>query len=101
MSYQEKQMPVAVVTGSSTGIGLETSLILAMNGYRTYATMRNLDKSSGITSKASKEDGRAQMETNFFSTVRVIKAVVPIMRKQHGSTIVNITSICGRVAIPF
>jgi len=49
-------MPVAVVTGSSTGIGLETSLILAKNGYRTYATMRNLDKSSGITSKSTEED---------------------------------------------
>ena len=35
---------VAVVTGSSTGIGYETSLILARNGFLTYATMRNLDK---------------------------------------------------------
>jgi NAD(P)-dependent dehydrogenase (short-subunit alcohol dehydrogenase family) len=28
---------VAVVTGSSTGIGFETSLVLAKNGYVTYA----------------------------------------------------------------
>src|SRR3982750_3979309 len=36
---------VAVVTGSSSGIGFETSLALARNGYLTYATMRNLQKS--------------------------------------------------------
>ena len=35
---------VAVVTGSSTGIGFETCLDLAKNGYLTYATMRDLKK---------------------------------------------------------
>jgi NAD(P)-dependent dehydrogenase (short-subunit alcohol dehydrogenase family) len=34
---------VAVVTGSSSGMGYETSLILARNGFHTYATMRKLD----------------------------------------------------------
>ena len=36
---------VAVVTGSSSGIGFETSLLLAKNHFKTYATMRNLNKS--------------------------------------------------------
>lgn len=31
---------VAVVTGSSSGNGYETSLTLARNGFLTYATMR-------------------------------------------------------------
>lgn len=35
---------VALVTGSSSGIGLETSLTLAENNYRTYATMKKLYK---------------------------------------------------------
>lgn len=39
---------IAVVTGSSSGIGFETSLALARNGFYTYATMRNLDKSKTI-----------------------------------------------------
>ena len=34
---------VAVVTGSSSGMGLETSLALARNGFYTYATMRNIE----------------------------------------------------------
>ena len=39
---------VAVVTGSSTGIGLETSLVLARNGFLTCAAMRDLQKSIEI-----------------------------------------------------
>jgi NAD(P)-dependent dehydrogenase (short-subunit alcohol dehydrogenase family) len=46
---------VAVVTGSSSGIGLETSLTLARNGFHTYATMRNLEKSTNIKEVANKE----------------------------------------------
>jgi len=34
---------VAVVTGSSSGMGFETSLALARNGFYTYATMRKLE----------------------------------------------------------
>src|SRR3954451_514157 len=41
---------VAVVTGSSSGIGHEISLILARNGFTTYATMRNLQKGSDLKS---------------------------------------------------
>src|SRR5437870_11530721 len=47
---------VAVVTGSSSGIGYETSLILARNGFLTYATMRNLNKSENIKLVATKEN---------------------------------------------
>ena len=46
---------VAVVTGSSSGNGYETSLTLARNGFLTYATMRNLNKSENIKSLAEKE----------------------------------------------
>ena len=39
---------VAVVTGTSSGIGLETALALAREGYHTYATMRDTTKSDKI-----------------------------------------------------
>jgi NAD(P)-dependent dehydrogenase (short-subunit alcohol dehydrogenase family) len=47
---------LAIVTGSSTGIGFETSLMLARNGYFTYATMRNIQKSKEIERIAQQEN---------------------------------------------
>jgi NAD(P)-dependent dehydrogenase (short-subunit alcohol dehydrogenase family) len=52
MSTNQK---VAIVTGSSSGIGLDASVTLAQNGFLTYATMRNLDKSSIVKAAAEKE----------------------------------------------
>jgi NAD(P)-dependent dehydrogenase (short-subunit alcohol dehydrogenase family) len=46
---------VALVTGSSSGIGLETSLLLARNGFQTFATMRNVDKGKEISAIAARE----------------------------------------------
>ena len=51
----EKQS-IAVVTGSSTGIGFETSLLLARNGFYTYATMRDAQKSNKIEQIAHNEN---------------------------------------------
>jgi NAD(P)-dependent dehydrogenase (short-subunit alcohol dehydrogenase family) len=48
---------VAVVTGSSSGIGFETSLTLARNGFYTYATMRRLKEGARqITDITKKEN---------------------------------------------
>jgi NAD(P)-dependent dehydrogenase (short-subunit alcohol dehydrogenase family) len=147
---------VAVITGSSSGIGFETALLLARSGFHTYATMRNLEKSKNITEIAnteklplqvvqldvnddisvknaidkivaaaeneridvlvnnagyglfgplediSIEEIKAQFETNFFGVIRVTQQVLPVMRKQNsgGSTIVNVSSVGGRIGIP-
>jgi NAD(P)-dependent dehydrogenase (short-subunit alcohol dehydrogenase family) len=144
---------IAVVTGSSSGIGFETSLLLAKNGFRTYATVRNLEKAKAIKNISDKGDLpirvveldvdsdksvkdaidrindeskridvlvnnagyalvgaledlsmdeiKAQFETNLFGAIRVMKAVLPTMRKQQGGgTIVNISSMGGRIAFP-
>ena len=46
---------VAIVTGSSSGIGMDTAVTLARNGFLTYATVRNMEKSSIIKTAAEKE----------------------------------------------
>ena len=52
---ESSNQKVAIVTGSSTGIGYETSLALARDGFITYATMRNLSKAEGMKSVATEE----------------------------------------------
>ena len=47
---------IAVVTGSSSGIGFETALALAREGYYTYATMRDTKKGNRIKEIAKKEN---------------------------------------------
>ena len=143
---------VAVVTGSSSGIGFETSLLLAKNGFHTFATVRNPEKAKAIRDVSdrgelpiqvveldvnndksvnaainkikdeanridvvvnnagysligaledlSMDEIKAQFETNLFGTIRVIKAALPIMREQQGGTIVNVSSMAGRVGFP-
>ena len=143
---------VAIVTGSSSGIGFETSLALAREGYFTYATMRDTTKSNKIKEIAQKEnlkinvleldvddeksvksaiaqildqkqridvlvnnagwglwgcvedvsvdEFKEQFETNFFSIIRLIQEVAPTMRKQSSGTIVNVSSVVGRIGFP-
>ena len=143
---------VALVTGSSSGIGLETSLALSRDGYHTFASMRNISKGKdleeiakkenlpidiieldvdkeesivaaikkivedsgridvlinnagygqfGCTEDVSIEEFRKQFETNFFSIVRIIQEICPIMRKQNSGKIINISSVAGRMGLP-
>ena len=46
---------VALVTGSSTGIGYETALALARDGYRTFASMRDTRAGEGLLGVAAGE----------------------------------------------
>jgi len=143
---------VALVTGSSSGMGFATAIMLARAGIHTYASMRNLKKSKIITELASTEnlplqvvqldvidkksvkeaitkivtekeridvlvnnagyglfgsledisieELKAQFETNFFGVIRVTQLVLPIMRKQKSGTIVNVSSVGGRIGLP-
>lgn len=70
---------VAVITGSSSGIGHEIALLLARKGFLTYATMRNLQKNSQL--KSIKESENLSLEfiqldvTNEDSVINAIKTI--------------------------
>jgi NAD(P)-dependent dehydrogenase (short-subunit alcohol dehydrogenase family) len=71
---------VAVVTGSSSGIGYETSLALAREGFLTFATMRNLEKGSIIKSDSDKENLPLKiMQLDVTDDASVSKAVQSII----------------------
>jgi NAD(P)-dependent dehydrogenase (short-subunit alcohol dehydrogenase family) len=152
MNSDRIKKKIAIVTGSSSGIGFETSLLLARNDFYTYVTMRNIDKFKAITNLKQKEklslevlqldvtsdesvkeaiqkitneqeridvlvnnagyalvgpfeelsieEFKEQFETNVFGVIRVIQAILPIMRRQRCGTIVNISSIAGKIGFP-
>ncbi|TVS13515.1 MAG: SDR family oxidoreductase [Gammaproteobacteria bacterium] len=144
-------MQIAVVTGTSTGIGFATSVHLARQGYRVFAGMRNLAKAEPLEAAASdqalpltvvelditdaqsvaaafeviaaegpvdvlvnnagiggaspleltpEDEHRQIFETNYFGTIRCIQQVLPTMRERQRGTIVNVSSMVGRLAIP-
>ena len=89
---------IAVVTGSSSGIGLLTAVELALNGYRVVATMRNLGSSGKLEEAAQKAGVRERIEvrrldiTEFQSLPEAVEAIV----RDHGriDVLVNNAGFC-------
>jgi NAD(P)-dependent dehydrogenase (short-subunit alcohol dehydrogenase family) len=136
-----------LVTGSSSGFGLETAAALAARGWRVFATMRDPARSGPLEKRADVEvlrldltdrdsvehavgealeraggldavvnnagigdagffedmtddDVRAVMETNFFGTLAVTRAVLPAMRGRGRGRIVVVSSVGAFAASP-
>ena len=57
--------------------------------------------SVGVTEAFTTEQAKAIFDTNVIGLLRVTRAVLPSMRRQHDGLIINIGSILGRVTFPF
>ncbi|WP_281612689.1 SDR family oxidoreductase [Flammeovirga sp. SubArs3] len=44
-----------LITGTSTGVGFDSAILFAQNGYKVYASMRNLKKADALKEKAESE----------------------------------------------
>ena len=75
---------VALVTGSSSGIGFETALSLARENYFTYASMRNTSKAGKIQEIAKKENLNLQVIELDIDKEDSIKSAVKKIQEQKG-----------------
>ena len=132
----------AVVTGGSSGIGLQTVLALRERGCAVYELSRHGAGTEGVThidcdvsdenavraaiERVYAERGRIDalvnnagfgisgaaeftenaqakrlLDVNLFGMVNGCRAVIPLMRKQGGGRIVNLSSVAAPCAIPF
>ena len=55
----------------------------------------------GAIEESSIADAQAQLDTNLLGVIRMVKAVLPVMRKLGNGRIINISSIVGHVAPPY
>jgi len=82
-----KAQSVALVTGNSSGIGFETALLLARNGFNTYASMRNLKKSKNITQITNKEKLPLQVVQLDVNNDRSVKEAIDKVVQAEGQRI--------------
>lgn len=54
----------------------------------------------GAVEEANEQEMHNLFDTNFFGTVHMIQAVLPVMREQRSGTIFNVSSIAGRFSNP-
>jgi NAD(P)-dependent dehydrogenase (short-subunit alcohol dehydrogenase family) len=56
---------------------------------------------TGAIEENDVSDAKAQFETNLFGVLRMTKAILPIMRRQGGGRIINVSSLLGHVSPAF
>lgn len=92
-------IPMDVTNESSVQTALQT--IIHQEG-RIDAVVNNAGLGMlGAVESVTNEEVKALFDTNVFGVLNVCRAVIPHLRAQHFGYIINITSIAGKMGLPF
>ena len=78
--FNRQQHPIAVVTGTSTGFGNLTAILLAEAGYRVYGTMRDTDGRNAAAKAALEARGIHVYEMDVTAQASVDAGASAILR---------------------
>src|SRR5436189_1471995 len=98
---KEESLPITILI---MDVDFDESVKKCMDAvYRETDSVDVLVNNAGIERHGSVEevsmaDFKAVMETNYFGVLRCIKAVLPQMRNDRNGSIINVTSIAGKIS---
>lgn len=73
-----------LITGTSTGVGFESSILLARSGYKVYATMRNTEKGTALQEKIKAENLDIEILSLDVTKAQTIADAVDVIIKKDG-----------------
>lgn len=95
-----KLLPLDVTSDASVRACVDA--FLADTGGRIDVLINNAGYlQSGAIEEVTLDQARAQFETNYFGVVRMVTAVLPLMREQRHGLILATSSLAGLVPLPF
>ncbi|QCX38977.1 SDR family oxidoreductase [Aureibaculum algae] len=73
-----------LITGTSTGVGFESAILFAQNGFKVYATMRNLKKAAPLQKKIEEDNLDIELLPLDVTKMESIEAAVQTIIKKEG-----------------
>ena len=73
-----------LITGTSTGVGFESSILFAKNNYKVYATMRNLKKAEALKKRIEEENLDIELLSLDVTSIESIQSAVNIIIEKDG-----------------
>ncbi|WP_026210344.1 SDR family oxidoreductase [Flexithrix dorotheae] len=73
-----------LITGTSTGVGYESAILLAKNGYKVYASMRNTAKANALKEAIEKDNLDIEILELDVTDLNSIQSAVKIIIEKEG-----------------
>lgn len=94
-------IPLQMDVNNEETIKTAIQRIVSENG-ELYAIISNAGNGiAGSIEDTSSDEAKYQLETNFFGSVKVIQACLPVFRKQGFGKVIAVSSVAAVIPIPF